>query len=67
VLKEMHGSPRHWDVWPLLGYYVACSGDSLRSFRGNLSVPSQRFKNPVYAALFIPGERSSHQLRGRSL
>jgi len=30
----------------LLGYYAAISGNSLQTFRENLSVPSLRFKNP---------------------
>ena len=30
----------------LLGYYAACSGNSLPTFRDNLSVPSSRVKNP---------------------
>jgi len=29
----------------LLGYYAACSGHSLPTFRDNLSVPSSRVKN----------------------
>ena len=30
----------------LLGYCAACSGNSLPTFRDNLSVPSSRVKNP---------------------
>jgi len=30
----------------LLGYYAASSGNSLPTFRDNLSVPSSRVKNP---------------------
>jgi len=29
----------------LLGYYSACSGNSLRKFQDNLPVPSSRVKN----------------------
>jgi len=31
----------------LLGYYAASSGNSLRTFRGNLSVPSSRANGPI--------------------
>jgi hypothetical protein len=32
-----------------LGYYAASSGNSLPTFQGNLSVPSTRFKNPIFS------------------
>jgi len=32
-----------------LGYYAARSGNSLPTFRDNLSVPSSRFKKPTRA------------------
>ena len=55
------GLSRELDVnCSLLGYYVACSGNSLPTFRDNLSVPSSRVKNS-------PEERSSHLLRDKSL
>ena len=31
----------------LLGYCAACSGNSLATFRDNISVPSSRVKNPL--------------------
>jgi hypothetical protein len=30
----------------LVGYYAASSGNSLPTFRDNVSVPSSKFKNP---------------------
>jgi hypothetical protein len=35
------------DTCALLGYYTACSGNSLPMFQDNLSVPSSRVKNPT--------------------
>jgi len=34
----------------ILGYYKASSGNFLQMFRGNFSVPSSGFKNPLLAA-----------------
>jgi len=34
------------DNCALLGYYAACSGNSLPTFRDNLSVPNSMVKNP---------------------
>jgi hypothetical protein len=33
------------EICPLLGYYTACSGNSLTLFQDNLSIPSSRVKN----------------------
>jgi len=33
------------EIFPLLGYYAAYSGNSLTLFRDDLSVPSSRVKN----------------------
>jgi len=42
----------------LLGYYAACSGNYLPTFRDNISFQFSRVKNP---------RRCSHLLRGGSL
>ena len=43
------GNRRREDaVCALLGYYAACGGNSLPTFRNNLSVPSSRVTNPLY-------------------
>jgi hypothetical protein len=34
------------EKWALLGYYWACSGNFVPTFRDNVSVPPSRFKNP---------------------
>jgi len=63
----------------LLGYYAACSGNSLPIFRDNISVPSSRVKNGTercpetsvinyhYTLRNVPEEQSSHLLRDGSL
>jgi hypothetical protein len=66
----------------LLGYYAASSGNSLPTFRDNISVPSSRVNNPWmgpivclktsarnyhYSLRNSPGECSSHLHRGGSL
>jgi len=35
-----------FDIWALLGYYAASCGNSLPTFRYNLSVPSSRVNKP---------------------
>jgi hypothetical protein len=35
------------DIYVLLGYYTASSGNCYPSFRDNVSVPSSRVKSPV--------------------
>jgi len=39
----------------LLGYYAACSGNSLTKFQDNLSVPSSRVKTPRRILLGLIG------------
>ena len=41
----------------LLGYYAACSGNSLPTFRDNLSVPPSKFKNSFLNFLTLEYER----------
>jgi len=68
------------EVCALLGYYAASSGNFLRTFRYNLSVPYSGFKNPRkklfrnvckklyrYSLRNNPEERRSHLLRSGSL
>jgi len=63
-----------------LGWYAACTNNSLPPFRGNISTPSSRVKNPGplgcpetsarnyrHSLHNNPEERSSHLLHGRSL
>jgi hypothetical protein len=55
------GLSREVDVnCSLQGYYVACSGNSLPTFRDNLSFQPSRVKNN-------PEERRSHLIRDKSL
>jgi len=51
---------------PLLRYYAASSGNSLPTFRDNLSVLSSSV-NYLYSLRNSQEERSSHLLRGGSL
>ena len=41
------------EICALLGYYAACSGNSLLTFRGNLSVPYSRVKKSQKSAVLI--------------
>jgi len=44
---EISGFHREVDEnWALLGYNWSCSGNSIPTFRDNLSVPPSRVKNP---------------------
>jgi hypothetical protein len=44
-LRVISGFRRHLDdICALMGYYAALSGSCVPTFRGNLSVPSSRFK-----------------------
>jgi hypothetical protein len=46
ILRDLRTRPRsRWELYSL-GCYAASSGDALPMFRGNLSVPSSRVKNP---------------------
>jgi hypothetical protein len=64
--------------WALLGYYAASNGNSVPTFRENVSVPFSRVKKPKkstetsvkdYHCMLrnTPEERRCHQYRGGSL
>jgi len=36
------------EKYALLAYYTACNGNSVPTFRDNLSIPSSRIKNPKF-------------------
>ena len=39
--------------YSLVGYYAASSGNFVRTFRDNLSVPSTGFKKPIFWIIYI--------------
>jgi len=41
------------EICALLGYYTACSGNSVPTFRYNISVPSSRVKNSKKNAFML--------------
>jgi hypothetical protein len=55
---------RRFTCCAVLGYYTTCSGNSLPTFRHNLSVPSLRVEKSLLPN--IPQESISHLLRGGS-
>jgi len=48
--------------YALLGYYSACSGNSLPKFREKVSFPSSRIKNPI-VCLEMSVRNFHHMLR----
>jgi hypothetical protein len=54
------------DIFPILGYYAASSGNTLSTFRDNLLVPSSRINNTKKTWTFINfilgggGEKRDH-------